>query len=1041
MFYVLNRKRDRSLAFSFTNSQLKALCGKILIILTFFILLNNIFWAYSTDSGWSGSVLDPIIDGLSQYSSSIASNSADAVIQLLSMSFSPNFFTLLGTEHPYLAYGNVTKQAVKESYFFSTVFGMSQMLGVIVATILFFVNAIMIVIGRENKIRDTPISLFIRYIGSLVSIYLAFDIVYAIIMSIDEIWSKFVFRGYTSIYSGQSFYQTESSRIFSQDPETGNIIMWGTTLNVKLNGIWMAVVSGMMIFLIWKLIKSVFRLYMEVAERYFVLMVLCAFFPIAVSTYSCTTTKNIFFSYLRMFFCQAFVMLANIAFMKFFFFVLFNGGWLATLTNYICSQAFVKVAQRLDSYMMAMGLSVAQTGSGILGAACGAGLGFADMFRSTNNTRKNVGKTLLGMGVASNNPGMYRAGAVMGMSGDTLVRGLTPSDASFENAVARYNLHNAQGFTVSRDDAATPAAESSAHNTDNWLRDTLKVNGVPTTDIEKLQNLGISPESIVRVEKDQRTGAVTYNDKDGGVATSYKGEMFSNKSRNQEMAYNKEIAGLAEKYSTDVESGQTMSEADAARITAGLGDLNTDVSHVNVDTLKSLYAGDYDTLDALPVSKAEHEKMFKEGEDNVDATPYGLDSVGHSRMQFRGRYMDHTKPQADDFFVDMYNIAQHPETLKNQGQTGWHFVKQDGEGFMVHDNRHTADERPSVVGKVSPNLQKAKPNLKNPDNHINAEKPQGDSRSGSGSQTRNNTPSGGNGSSKGNKPGRDNPQTRNTTPSGGNGAPTNTPVVNEQAPVSFADSTGQSSGSSTVPTTEKTVVQNNAPAGNGAPVNTPVVNEQAPVSFADSMGQSSGSSTAPTAEKTVVQNNAPAGNGVPANMPVVNEQAPVSFADSTGQSSGPSTAPTAENTVVQNNAPAGNGTPANTPGANEQITASFADTKMPNQNGSSFTTQTIENPVIKNDMPFSAKGSSKETIDKRFVITESVDEEYERIYGSAHKDHDRSTKKQDKSQRDKSSSRDDYRNSGKGKDKKGRKGGKSSRGPSNKNIPVDFDDY
>lgn len=56
------------------------------------------------------------------------------------------------------------------------------------------------------------------------------------------------------------------------------------------------------------------------------------------------------------------------------------------------------------------------------------------------------------------------------------------------------------------------------------------------------------------------------------------------------------------------------------------------------------------------------------GNESPDVIPYGMDSVGHSRIQFRGRYMDQMNPKTDDFFVDMYNIAQHPDTLKIKGK-------------------------------------------------------------------------------------------------------------------------------------------------------------------------------------------------------------------------------------------------------------------------------------------------------------------------------------------------------------------------------------
>ena len=141
---------------------------------------------------------------------------------------------------------------------------------------------------------------------------------------------------------------------------------------VTIVGIASVVGLLLMIILMICLGWNYFKLLLEVVERYIVVGVLCYTSPLAYSMGASKSTSNVFKSWCRMVGSQLLLLILNVWFLRAFNSSVgqftANGGALTSGQGNIflwmfCALAFLKTAQKFDSYLAAMGLSVAQTGS------------------------------------------------------------------------------------------------------------------------------------------------------------------------------------------------------------------------------------------------------------------------------------------------------------------------------------------------------------------------------------------------------------------------------------------------------------------------------------------------------------------------------------------------------------------------------------------------------------------------------------------------------------------------------------------------------
>ncbi|MFR5648986.1 MAG: hypothetical protein ACLUDM_03870 [[Eubacterium] siraeum] len=149
------------------------------------------------------------------------------------------------------------------------------------------------------------------------------------------------------------------------------VLMSGITTLVSV-----ITVVGLILMLILQISLgwNYFKLLLEVVERYIVVGVLCYTSPLAYCMGGSKATEPVFKSWCRMVGSQLLLLVLNVCFLRGFNSAvgqfIANAGATSTGQGNIflwmfCALAFLKTAQKFDSYLAAMGLNVAQTGSGM----------------------------------------------------------------------------------------------------------------------------------------------------------------------------------------------------------------------------------------------------------------------------------------------------------------------------------------------------------------------------------------------------------------------------------------------------------------------------------------------------------------------------------------------------------------------------------------------------------------------------------------------------------------------------------------------------
>lgn len=147
-----------------------------------------------------------------------------------------------------------------------------------------------------------------------------------------------------------------------------------TIVNGLVTIVSVATVVGLilLIILMIALAWNYFKLLLETVERYVLVGVLCYTSPLAYAMGASKATCRVFQSWCRMVGSQLLLLVLNVWFLRAFNssvgqFVA-NGGALSSGQGSVflwifCALALLKIAQKCDSYLAALGLSVAQTGS------------------------------------------------------------------------------------------------------------------------------------------------------------------------------------------------------------------------------------------------------------------------------------------------------------------------------------------------------------------------------------------------------------------------------------------------------------------------------------------------------------------------------------------------------------------------------------------------------------------------------------------------------------------------------------------------------
>lgn len=224
-----------------------------------------------------------------------------------------------------------------------------------------------------------------------------------------------------------------------------------TVLGASLSGSIALIALILLVILAWNYIRLLF----EAAERYVLLGVLVYTAPLAFSMGGSQNTMNIFRSWCRMLGGQILMILMNVWCLR--IFTSMFAGFIAnplSLENgnfliwFLCAVAFLKVSQKIDSFVQMLGINVGRTGSSMLGEA-------AIAMRTIDRARK-VGGSTSSTSSATNHQETFLQGGLAGAVGRQFSQGaihnITGKSDSIASNIARsvYNssIQNGGGFST-----------------------------------------------------------------------------------------------------------------------------------------------------------------------------------------------------------------------------------------------------------------------------------------------------------------------------------------------------------------------------------------------------------------------------------------------------------------------------------------------------------------------------------------------------------------------------------------------------------------
>lgn len=327
--------------------------------------------------------------------------------------------------------------------------------GICLAALLLIWNIIVMMFGPITSSKDGPVKLIIRFTMVIIAIMFTKEIMNAAFAFTQTFWNELIDFEFNNRGISQAFFPFGKTN--------------STFLGISgILGLIVTVVAGVIIF------KNFIRLFAEVIERYLVTSLLYICFPVGVATAVGTSTAPIFKSYMRMIVSQLFIMVMNIWFIRMFFQLLSNSNnnnAVDGLVWFFFVIGFLRVAQRLDSYMASLGLNVAQTGGGILDSIGGAvfmmGQGMSMIKNGGKLGSRVAGAATREAAIRTGSAGLMSAGTLMSKAGGSrkvtgnmsgaerlaeaqIARGKTPTvsvNSSLWNKMAMGNVRSASGFS------------------------------------------------------------------------------------------------------------------------------------------------------------------------------------------------------------------------------------------------------------------------------------------------------------------------------------------------------------------------------------------------------------------------------------------------------------------------------------------------------------------------------------------------------------------------------------------------------------------
>ncbi len=271
-------------------------------------------------------------------------------------------------------------------------------IGVFIATIIYFFSMFTYFFsGKITDSKDTPISLTARYAVAMAICYKLETVINTFLDIVDKINEGYVRHALNSTMA---------------DASGGFLVLLGEAIDGWFKArIGEAVLTAMIpgvhiiiiivqLFLIWKVLKGLFKLYAEMVSRYILSCFSVLLFAGFAGTIVSNNTSQIFKSYIQSLFGTFFVLLFNILWFKVCILTIMGVINNRSMLQYFFLLELMAFGLKLDGYLRSMGLNVAASGSRIASACGGAGRSLMMGLRMAGDMRRGGGNMLKEAGAA-----------------------------------------------------------------------------------------------------------------------------------------------------------------------------------------------------------------------------------------------------------------------------------------------------------------------------------------------------------------------------------------------------------------------------------------------------------------------------------------------------------------------------------------------------------------------------------------------------------------------------------------------------------------
>jgi len=607
-------------------------------------------------------LVSPFLEGIVEWVQSKVANFLDLLISAFSNDFeisSAYFFEKVGATN-----------GEKYNYEFFDVF---ILIALVIGLLIFVFHILLCTMGAFTEQKNAPLELCLRFF------FFAMPLMYIIRPALDLL--NGVFQNVVDIIAEPTI--PDGGRVNTDSPFS--------TFPEDTASVLLTIVS---LALYFSIMMQFLKLLGEIIERYIVLMLMVVCSPIACATLTSRTTNSIFNNYVRMYMSQLFLMLMNKFFLNIVIQILYAGaldffGVLFLLT-------IIKCAQRVDSYMSSLGLSVAQTGGSILEDIMASVGGMKSMLGMAKKGAGLVAKGAQKLGAATGNYGLSKAGSVAGgiLSG----KGSNPL-SDFANAGGMSNVRSTNTDGSSRDNNALMKDMQKAMERGDYKalaglgsKDALKQFMSQNDAFKKAT--GIDPSGIKDIKMDAK-GNITGTATCGGKTLGFKATMQPS-------------AGSTPINSTPDGTTRYLSTTPLEKFSSGDSiDFNHEKGGKSNFSSLTGYATDDDRLSNLGCTEMSYDGNQWHGTNAEGNEVYCLDTSTGVEM-YSGSSDSATNYSQDEFKADLKSGALSDLTGGNEG-----IVHSNDDGSVMRAEFDGNSEYPNGYAIVATNINHSDMSNKN----------------------------------------------------------------------------------------------------------------------------------------------------------------------------------------------------------------------------------------------------------------------------------------------------------------------------------------